>query len=248
MEEENIRSEEKAKKRIEGWTKFQNFIIDKGIWAGLSRKAKALYPVLLSHAHYITRVGCLSVDTIKRETGLSKGDIPEARKELVDKGLIKIWRKGYLNFFQILDKDMYRQNTDTYPLEEVSIRKIRTHIPRNKANGRFASPQNTDNESPQDPDTYPYPQNTDTKENIEYYKENRLEGSASACLKSQASPSLDQIQNIKTGLVMEDPKQTRALLKNKNFNESMEVLCGRGSTRREAYNTILELRATEEMH
>lgn len=242
MEDENIRSKEKAKKRMEGWTKFQNFIIDKGIWARLSRKAKALYPVLLSHAHYATRVGCLTVPTLKRETGLSKEDIPEARKELVDKGLIKIWRKGYLNFFQILD--IYPQNMDTYPLEEVSIRKRRTHIPRNKTNGRFTSPQNTDNGSPQNTDAYLCPQNTDTKENKEYYKENGLEGSSSACPKSQASPSVDQLQSFKTGLVIEDQEQTRALLKNKSFEESIGFLEGQGLTHRQAYNTMLELRAT----
>lgn len=49
----------------------------------------------------------------------------------------------------------------------------------------------------------------------------------------------------KDRLVMKDQEQIKELLKDKDFNEAMEVLCGSvGLTHSEAYNTMLELRAT----
>jgi len=237
--------EAKIQKWVNGFTTIPNWVIETGIWAKLSPKAKSLYIPLRSHANYTTRVGCLTIPKLKEEVGLSKGYIPEAKKELEDRGLIKTWRKGFMWFYKVLDnkpEGKYPHYMDTYSPEEISIRKRRTHTPRQKGSGRFTCPQNTDNESPQNTDTYHCPQNTDTKENQEYYKDNSMAGSASACPKSQASPALDQPQNLKNGFIRENKEQIRALLKNKGFDEVIVVLCKQGLTRSEAYNAILGVR------
>ena len=242
--------EDKIQKWINGFTSIPNWIIETGIWAKLSPKAKSLYIPLRSHANYTIRVGCLTIPKLKEEVGLSKGYIPEAKKELEDKGLIKTWRKGFMWFYKVVDikpEGKYPQYADTYPSEGVSIRKTRTHTLRQKGNGRFTCPQNTDTVIPQNTDTYHCPHNTDTKENQEYNKDNR-EGSSSACLNSQASPSFKNQENPKNELVRKNQEQIRALLKNKGVEESMGVLCGQGLTHSEAYNTILEFRLAEERY
>lgn len=85
--------------------------------------------------------------------------------------------------------------------------------------------------------------NKEVKEEVKEEVRGELsEGSVSACLKSQTSPSLDQSQNPENRLISENQEKIRALLKNKNFEESIGILCEQGQTQSEAYNTILELR------
>jgi DNA-binding transcriptional regulator YhcF (GntR family) len=67
-------------------------IVDLGIWAKLSPKAKAVYIVLLRYAGYKNREAFPSVLTIAKAAGLNPKNVSRATAELVIHGLIKKWR------------------------------------------------------------------------------------------------------------------------------------------------------------
>lgn len=119
---------------------FFHQVIDSGIWAKLSPKAKAVYPVLLRHAHYITRNASPSNGTISIKGNISQGNISSATDELVEAGLLKKWRKGWKVFYHLFTKEditlesaeLYLKRKDTLPRKTVTYQ-------RDEKTGEFIS-------------------------------------------------------------------------------------------------------------
>lgn len=68
-------------------------IVDSGLWANLSYKARSVYVVLLRYASWNTGVCMPTQKTIANLSGIYRSSIPMATKELEIKGLIKVWMK-----------------------------------------------------------------------------------------------------------------------------------------------------------
>jgi hypothetical protein len=72
------------------YIKFMSDIIDSGTWAGLSSGAKTLYPVLLKFSDQNFKQVWPSTSTLLKLTGFkTKKSVIDAKKDLIDKGLIQ---------------------------------------------------------------------------------------------------------------------------------------------------------------
>jgi DnaD/phage-associated family protein len=75
------------------WFPFQLGLIHSGLWASLSKKAAAIFPVICAFADFKTGQCYPSTATVARLSGVSKFRVLEAIEELSRKGLLKV-RKG----------------------------------------------------------------------------------------------------------------------------------------------------------
>jgi DNA-binding transcriptional regulator YhcF (GntR family) len=203
--------EEKTLKRTGGWAKIPNFIIDTGIWAKLNPNAKAVYIVILSHAHYQTGVCSPNRETVAKEAGINVDGFFKARQELEEEGLIQTWRRKIncqWNYKIIKTPEEQREALDK--LRSKSIANIgKGGNVRNQSiaylkddKGRFIkSDEKVRNESippvRNESITNLHRNESITKENIRINtKENSNTGSSSAVFQSQASPVLTE-DNLK---------------------------------------------------
>lgn len=70
------------------WFPFAHEIIRSGTWRGLSKRAKAVFPVICAFADFTTGECYPSLATIERLSGVGRSWVAKAIQELVEKGLI----------------------------------------------------------------------------------------------------------------------------------------------------------------
>ncbi len=127
-----------------GWSKLFHIVVDRGVWAQLSGKARAVYIVLHRHVDDVTRICWPSIELIAREAGIHVRNVSAALAELERWHLIKRWRKDRKNFYHLYPadklKDLLPQKMDisTSP-RKMDVRPLRK---RRNVLGRFmpASP------------------------------------------------------------------------------------------------------------
>ncbi len=245
MKQENIISEEKVQKRLNGFTMVPNFVIDLGHFAKLKQNASKVYLVICSHAHYDTRVCSPNRETLALKAGIELGGFFRAREELVNAGLIKTWRhkiNSTWHYKVIMTEKEREEELGKVWTKSIGNKSkkgnIRSKSIQRDSKGKFTGRNQSILADPINSTINHQRTESTTKENTIISKYNSNGGSDSACLNSQSSP-------LKIGLVMKDQEQIKALVKDKDFNEAMEVLCGPvgGLTHSEAYNTMLDLRA-----
>ena len=95
---------ERYKEKEFGWAKLFHIIVDSGVWARLSEKARAVYIVLLRHTDDITRNCWPGNELVAKEAGIHVRTVTAALAELVQKDLIKKWRKDRKNFYHLYSK------------------------------------------------------------------------------------------------------------------------------------------------
>lgn len=88
-----------------GWSKFFHLVVDSGVWAQLSGKARAVYIVLQRHVDDVTRICWPSIELIAREAGIHVRNVSAALAELERWHLIKRWRKDRKNFYHLYPAD-----------------------------------------------------------------------------------------------------------------------------------------------
>lgn len=253
MEQKN-NQEERAQKRLGGFTKIPNFIFDLGFWAKLSPNAKAVYAVISSHAHYETGVCHPVRETITQKAGIHIDGFYKARQELVEAGLIKTWRQKCNSSWhykvvktpeerlKVLDELWRKSITNIGKNKGDKVWRKSIDYPRNPKTGRYVGSEKSILGDSEKSITNPLRIKSITKENINIIKENSTEGSSLACLDSQASPSENPNQNLKSGLVSENLK-TRAedLLRDQGFSETIRLLVDEGAEQGEAEQAVREL-------
>ncbi len=122
-----------------GWSKLFHIVVDRGVWAQLSGKARAVYIVLHRHVDDVTRICWPSIELIAREAGIHVRNVSAALAELERWHLIKRWRKDRKNFYHLYPadklKDLLPQKMDI----SSSPRKMDVRPLRKKRNvlGRF---------------------------------------------------------------------------------------------------------------
>jgi len=87
------------------WFAFPHEIIRSGIWKQLSKRAKAVYPVICTFADFKTGECYPSIRTIHELSGIGRGWVSAALNELVKAGLIRRWsgqRDGESNRYKIV--------------------------------------------------------------------------------------------------------------------------------------------------
>ena len=99
------------------FSKLNHTIVDSGIWASLKPGAKAIYIVLLRYASFETGICRPTNETIGKQAGIHKKNVPKFTQELQNKGLIKKWRKGFRTYYKVI-RDMIPQIMETYPKPE----------------------------------------------------------------------------------------------------------------------------------
>lgn len=122
-----------------GWSKIFHIVVDHGVWAQLSGKARAVYIVLHRHVDDVTRICWPSIELIAREAGIHVRNVSAALAELERWHLIKRWRKDRKNFYHVYPadklKDLLPQKMDisTSP-RKMDVRPLRK---RRNVLGRF---------------------------------------------------------------------------------------------------------------
>lgn len=181
------------------YSKLFHVIVDKGILAGMSGSELKIYHCLLRHVNDVTRNCWPSNETITRETGVCLSSIPKHTKRLHEHWMLcKKWRKDRKNFYHMYNRE---ELEDLHPKNaEIRPHRDNTEILKDDR-GRFVSPQNINEldpknihkQHPKDTDL-DNPKNTDNKKNYirrkieKETKKKMYDGSALACLESQASP------------------------------------------------------------
>jgi len=127
-----------------GWSKVFHIVVDRGVWAQLSWKAKAVYIVLHRHVDDVTRICWPGIGLIALEAGIHVRNVSAALAELERWRLIKRWRKDRKNFYHLYRadklKDLLPQKMDiSNSPQKVDVRPLRK---RRNVLGRFmpASP------------------------------------------------------------------------------------------------------------
>ena len=189
-----------SKQKDKDFSKIPHSIIDSGLLAKLKPSEIKVFLVINRFANYKTGLSYPTVKTISELSGVSKGCIAPATKQLVLLGLIEKARTGkrfsFRNCYRVIKNPKINlciipSNTD----------KCKRYL-RGK-NGKFKPislntdnniPSNMDNECPSNMELGISPSNTDKKEkyrdNINRDKDiDKSAGSASACPDSQASPA-----------------------------------------------------------
>lgn len=122
-----------------GWSKLFHLVVDRGVWAQLSGKARAVYIVLQRHVDDVTRICWPSIELIAREAGIHVRNVSAALAELERWHLIKRWRKDRKNFYHLYPadklKDLLPQKMDiSSSPRKMDIRPLRK---RRNVLGRF---------------------------------------------------------------------------------------------------------------
>ena len=195
------------------WSKLFHVVVRRGMWARLSNKAKAVYPVLHAHIDDNTRNCWPSNVLLAQEAGLHEKSVPAATEELVRRKLIKKWRKDRKNFYHLYTE---QELEDLLPFTmDVSqgphkMDKSPLFKPRD-AKGRFIHPLSKDEPLPCPTDTAPpyetaleAPSDLDTNKNPsrrnrekEVSNKNLPAGSASALAGAKASPAFPDERTTK---------------------------------------------------
>ncbi len=173
------------------WAKQYHVVVDRGIWATLSPKAKAVYPVLLRHLNQDRRCWP-SVEVIAREAGIHPRNVSVATKELEARQLIKKWRHGRGSFYYAFgQRDLERllpgnMDVNTPP----QIMDVSAPEKSRDRRGRFTHPPAVEEPSPRSVEAV-HPAGMDAKKNREeeLLKKNETAGSASALAGACASPA-----------------------------------------------------------
>jgi DnaD/phage-associated family protein len=87
------------------WFPFFLEIIRAGVWQKLSKRAKAVYPVICAFADFKTGECYPSIKTIHKLSGVGRGWVSLALTELIKSGLIRRWsgqRDGESNRYKII--------------------------------------------------------------------------------------------------------------------------------------------------
>lgn len=87
------------------WFSFPHEIVRSGTWKNLSKRAKAVYPVICTFADFKTGECYPSIRTIHELSGIGRGWVSAALNELVKAGLIRRWsgqRDGESNRYKII--------------------------------------------------------------------------------------------------------------------------------------------------
>ncbi|MFC1674593.1 hypothetical protein ACFL1K_01670 [Candidatus Omnitrophota bacterium] len=203
----------------------------------------------LSVAEKFFLVYLLSMDNFFGDKGEVYFTDEEARKDLrVGRSSIKRWRERLKTtlFIDYLP-GKYKGIATTYNVKGIKMM-LSNEKERGRVSKRDAKRAKMNHKAYQDePERVSKWHNTkEVKEEVkEEGKKEPSEGSASACLVSQASPSLGQ--DLKNGSIREDlKKEAESLLRDKGPDEAIGFLQGQGDlTHSEAYNTILELRGAQ---
>ncbi len=191
------------------WSKLFHIVVDSGVWAALSPKARAVYGVLLRHTDDATRVCWPGNVLIAQEAGIHPNLVPRATEELVQRRLVKKWRKDRKNFYHLYPK---------VKLEDLLPGKMEISTPPQKmgssplernrdSQGRFVRPSLMGKPAPalvdeQDPSSVvsvPPPsvgakKNPLRRNNEEGQSKDEPAGSASALSEAKASPALDAMK------------------------------------------------------
>lgn len=124
-----------AKPDEERFGRFDVGIVTSGVWASLSPKAKAVYPVLVIYAHSVNRQAWPSTERLAKEAGIHVNVVSAATKELQRVGLIKKWTYNRRNRYH-LRRGGYSLSPSSMGTETPLKRAKRVRDPR----GRFISP------------------------------------------------------------------------------------------------------------
>lgn len=87
------------------WFPFPHEIVRSGLWQKLSKRAKAVYPVICTFADFKTGECYPSIRTLHELSGIGRGWVSAALNELVKAGLIRRWsgqRDGESNRYKIV--------------------------------------------------------------------------------------------------------------------------------------------------
>jgi hypothetical protein len=126
------------------FAKFYNEVIDSGVWAVLSPKARAVYPVLVRHADSTTRNCRPGVKRLASKAGINIRTVSAATEELVKCGVIK---KSWVG-----RRIIYHVHNDVQLKARLSVptRKDRRTSPvrRRDSSGRFIHPLTMDGSFP----------------------------------------------------------------------------------------------------
>ena len=82
--------------------KLPHWIDDSGALAAFPGNTVKVLHVLVRRAHYITGIGRVGNKRIAKEAGVSFSSVSEHLKKLKFAGVIKIWRQGWVRYYQIL--------------------------------------------------------------------------------------------------------------------------------------------------
>ncbi len=95
---------DRARGKEAGWAKLFHIVVERGVWAQLSWKAKAVYIVLHRHIND-ARICWPGIGLIALEAGIHVRNVSAALAELERWRLIKRWRKGLKNFYRLYPAD-----------------------------------------------------------------------------------------------------------------------------------------------
>jgi hypothetical protein len=165
-----------GRSQYDHFSKIPHWVIESGIWAVLTPKAKAVYLTLWRFADFKGHIAFPTVPRLSELSGVSRGKISQATRELELRGLIQKKRAArrfnYRNVYRMVTTPPPR--IDIYPQKTDKCRRSS----RGK-DGRFiSSPSSMDNQHPSNADTQRpsnadidiHPSNTDQKENLEILK------------------------------------------------------------------------------
>ena len=195
---------DKAMGKEAGWSKLFHIVVDRGVWAQLSGKARAVYIVLHRHVDDVTRICWPSIELIAREAGIHVRNVSAALAELEQWHLIKRWRKDRKNFYRLYPADMLKDLLPQKMDVSRSPRKMDVSPLRKRRNvlGRFMPASAMDEPAPSLVErSHPpametvAPPPVEPKENSlrrvpeEDPKKEKQAGSASASSKASAEPA-----------------------------------------------------------
>lgn len=187
---------EGERQRESGWAKFFHVIVDRGVWACLSGKARVVYIVLLRHIDDITRNCWPGIGLIAREAGIHVRNVSAALAELERCHLIKRWRKRLKNFYRLYPADMLKDLLPQKMDVSVSPQKMDVSPLRKRRNvlGRFMPASVVDEPAPALVDRS-HPSAVEAKKSslrrdLEEEKEKKnMAGSATASAGASAEPA-----------------------------------------------------------
>ena len=133
-----------------GWAKLFHIVVDSGVWAQLSEKARAVYIVLLRHTDDITRNCWPGNELIAKEAGIHVRTVSAALAELERRHLIKKWRKDRKNFYHVYSKKDLICLLPAKMDVSTSPRKMAISPPRKSrdSRGRFIRPSTMEKPAP----------------------------------------------------------------------------------------------------
>jgi len=173
------------------FSKFFHVVIDSGTWSSWSFKAKAVYPVLNRWARYDSRKALPTVETISKLAGITEDSVREGIKEIVKAGYADK-RRGNA---RVSFRNIYTIFKEPQPMkaiiESISRKKpVKCKTKRDPHTGKFIPSRKNHGDCSRNKtvDDISRKNHGKKKNNIEILNRDIATDSASACIKSQASP------------------------------------------------------------